>query len=251
MADDDQDVRASLGTIAHSILLEGDESSVVVIDAPDYRTKDAKAARDNAWANGDHPILAHQLRDVRLMVEEARVFLDSAQLLKEWNDCAAEEAVFWQEGGTYCRGLLDKRGEHYIFDYKTTQNARPESWIRNQLVNNGYDVQAAWYMRGLAKVEAINPATSNFAFLVQEITEPYACSLIGLSPAMEALGTQKIEKALKLWRDCLASGQWPAYSHEIAWAEPLPWHTASFEERAAMDEMADEMLPGVAESLRD
>src|SRR3990167_1259095 len=42
---DESEARQDIGTIVHALLLEGDASRVVVIEAEDYRTKAAKEAR--------------------------------------------------------------------------------------------------------------------------------------------------------------------------------------------------------------
>lgn len=240
-APEDHSARADIGTIAHSVLLEGDESKIVVVDAEDWRTKAAQAARDEAWANKCNAILARQMDDVRAMVKVATEFIAASGMSKQWSEALPEQAVFWREGDVWCRALLDKflSGE-FIFDYKTADNAKPEVWTRGALVNGGYDVQAAWYRRGVEAVEGIAPP---FLFLVQEITAPYACAWVGISPALEALANRKIDHALRLWRDCLIKNEWPAYSTATYWADPLPWQIATWEEQVANRE--------TLESLRD
>lgn len=238
----DDDVRMSLGTIAHSILLEGDESSVVVIEADDWRTKAAREARDAAWAEGKNPILAGKMADVRAMVTAAREFIGGNLLLEpNWTAGLPEQSLFWQEGDVYCRALLDKLDVNgfVIFDYKTTANAHPESWARTQLVSMGYDIQAAWYRRG---VQAVFGGTEpEFCFLVQEISPPYACSWVACSPAMLAIANKKIDHAIALWQQCLASNEWPAYPNHVLFAEPLPWQEAAWNERISLEQMAKEV----------
>ena len=50
--------KMDIGTIAHGLLLEGDESRIVLIEAEDWRTKEAKEQRDQAYADGKVPLLA-------------------------------------------------------------------------------------------------------------------------------------------------------------------------------------------------
>ena len=90
-----------------------------------------------------------------------------------------------------------------------------------------YDLQAEFYIRGIKAETGIEPV---FVFLAQEITAPYACSLVSLSNAYRAIGQQKVERALGLWKHCTANDKWPSYSTRIAYAEPKPWDLAQSEE---------------------
>src|SRR5271156_5921927 len=74
------DSRMDIGSIAHAMLLERDESAVVIVDAPDWRTKAAKEARDGAWAEGKHAILAHKFEAVQSMVVAALTYVQSTEL---------------------------------------------------------------------------------------------------------------------------------------------------------------------------
>jgi hypothetical protein len=40
---------------------------------------------------------------------------------------------------------------------------------------------------------------------------------------MLAVGNAKLDRALEMWRDCLASGLWPAYGRDVHVAEPPAW----------------------------
>src|SRR6266446_5889204 len=66
-----------------------------------------------------------------------------------------EQCLIWQErNGIWCRARPDwLRTDHrLVADYKTTTNAAPDAWIRSQLFGLGYDIQAAFYLRGLRAV---------------------------------------------------------------------------------------------------
>jgi hypothetical protein len=62
-----------------------------------------------------------------------------------------------------------------------------------------------------------------FVFLVQEVSPPYACSLVALANTYRAVGQSKVERALALWKRCSDTDEWPSYSTRIAYAEPSPW----------------------------
>jgi hypothetical protein len=43
------------------------------------------------------------------------------------------------------------------------------------------------------------------------------------------MGNQKVERGIKVWRECLKSGVWPGYPQTIYTVEPMPWNLASWE----------------------
>ncbi len=227
------------GSAAHSLLLEGDDR---MVECPfnDWRTNAAKDMRDKVRLEGKLPLLTKHIGAVRKMVEIAKKYLQESELELRIEDCFAERTVIWQAGGIWKRARFDLQVKErpVILDYKSTETADPLSFSR-QIIAMGYDVQAAFYLEAY---EAMEPTrygdvdeppepTANFIFLVQERTEPFACSLIGVDPMMLDLGQQKCEFASKLWKQCLDSGKWPGYPRNIAWASPPAWALENFEQR--------------------
>jgi hypothetical protein len=220
------------GSIAHAMLLEKDHTRIVLIDAPDFRTKVAKEQRDTARAEGKLPVLAHRLGQITTMVIEARRAIERSELAPVFADGQAEQTLLWQEGETWCRSRPDWVSTDYrvAVDYKTTQgSAEPSAFARGAMLAFGYDVQAAFGLRGLQVVH--KPRDRSFVFLVQETEPPYACSLVGLSPAFEAFAEQKRRAAVALWTACLAQDHWPSYPERVCWMEPPTWAQTQFSER--------------------
>jgi hypothetical protein len=213
--------RFDLGSAAHMMLLERRSDQIVIVNADDWRKKEAKEARDSARANGQTPVLARHYDLMNEMVAAAYAFIATTELNGIFELGHAEQTVIWQEGETWCRARPDllSADRRIIVDYKTTENAEPEAFIR-QIGRMSYDLQAEWYVRGVKSVTGQEPV---FVFLVQEISPPYACSLVSLSNAYRAIGQSKVSRALTTWMACIASKQWPAYSTRIAYAEPSPW----------------------------
>ncbi len=223
----DYESRFEIGTAMHAILLERRSDAIVVIDAPDWRTKAAKEARDAARANGQTPVLASQFAKMARMDTSARAFMDTTELAGMLNTGIAEQTVLWKEQDNWCRCRPDlmSADKHIILDYKTTESAEPETFIR-QIGRMSYDLQAEWYVRGVASAYGKEPV---FVFLAQEISEPYACSLIALANTYRTVGQSKVTRALTIWASCTSSNEWPAYSTNIAYAEPTPWQMTEIE----------------------
>jgi len=220
------DSRFDLGSAAHTALLERDESKIVIVEADDWRTKAAREARDAAQADGRYAILARQYADVQKMVSAAHSYIQSTELRGIFDTGSPEQSLVWQEGDVWCRARPDllSADRRAMLDYKTTDSANPEVFIR-QIPRMGYDGQASWYSRGM---EAIGHDTE-FIFLTQEITEPYSCSLVGLSNAYKEVARLKVERALRIWRECTETNRWPAYPTEICYAEPTAYQLADLE----------------------
>ena len=224
--------RFDLGTIAHALLLEDDSSRLITIEADDWRTKAAKEARDAARAEGKIPILVKQAAHLLKMVGTARDFLRSSEV----GDMTfkPEQTLAWQEGTTWCRARPDwlSTDRTLILDYKTTDDANPEAFIR-QIGRMSYDLQSAFYLRGLEAVTGKRPL---FVFLAQEIEPPYACSLIALSNAYLEIAHAKVERAIRTWGYCLKTGDWHSYTNRILYAEPPSWAMAEHERTEAFEQ---------------
>lgn len=229
-----EEERFDIGTAAHALLLEG-EAAIQVIDAPDWRTAAAREAREEARRNRKIPLLAHVLGDVEAMVAATRAQLDLIDADPAlFTDGKPERTLVWEEEGVWCRARLDWLRDDLaaVDDFKTTsRSANPEQWSRT--VFSGYDVQAAFYLRGVRAVAGVDAA---FRFCVQETFPPYALSVVSLAPDAMALAEAKVERALATWRECVETGVWPAYPTRVCFAELPPWMEAQWleaEERRA------------------
>jgi hypothetical protein len=236
---EEQDERFDIGSAAHALLLEG-SSSIVVIEAKDFRTNAAKEARDQAYATGRTPLLAARWADVQAMVGCAREQLDrhidgGAAMFR---DGEPERTLIWieqltgdPESAVWCRARLDwlRPGVRpAIDDYKTTSaSANPEAWTRS-LFFAGTDLQAAWYLRGLRVLTGIE---ATFRFAVQETFPPYALSVIGLAPDALMLAEKKCLYALDAWREARARGEWIGYPRRTCYATLPQAHEAWWLER--------------------
>jgi hypothetical protein len=219
-----------LGSYAHACLLEGDCQNLVVIEADDWRTKDARTARDTARASGKLPILKHKVAEVQRMVNAALEYVAHSEIAGVFDTGAAEETILFEQIDVPCKARPDwlTADRSICLSYKTTAgSANPDAWIRAQLPQ--YDLAAAFYESAVLSIEP--DVDVQVVHLVQEQCEPYSCSLVALAPAFHELACRKLDMALKAWRDCARRNRWPAYPARIAWAEPKPWQIADADER--------------------
>ena len=237
-----------LGSAAHALLLEGNEP-FVIIAADSYRTNAAKEQRDAAYAAGKIPLLTDQANAVHAMAAAAAVQMKGhADAFNAFAGGKPEQTLIWREGAAWCRARLDWLPDDgaIIWDYKSTTDANPDAWQR-RLFDLGFDVQAAFYLRGVRAVLGIeNPG---FRFIVQETTAPYALSINALTPAAMTMAEVKVERALSIWRWCMEHDRWPGYPKETCYIEPPPWELSKFEEMKARDEAAREDGKALVEQM--
>lgn len=209
-----------IGTVAHALLLQNDNSLIEIVDAADWRTAAAKEARENARAAGRIPLLPDQAARVTTMVAAAReqIAEHSAQP-PLFTDGKPEQTLIWQDDhDVVCRARLDWLGDDFtvVDDLKTTgASANPSAW-RKTMWNIGAAFQAQFYRRGVEKLTGIKPA---FRFAVIETQPPYAMSVVSLDPQAEAVADSQIEWALQRWAGCLEFNDWPAYARDVAYVD--------------------------------
>ena len=226
------------GSIAHALLLDGDERKIVVCPFDDWRKNAAKEMRDAAWAQGQIPVLESKMETCRTMAAAARVYLADSELAGIFERGTAEQTLIWQHDIIWLRSRPDFiTDDHaFIIDYKSTGTSAEPNAFAKQIGFMGYDLQAAIALQGL---KALANATAKFVFLVQENEPPYLCSLVGISEANLDVANRKLDFAMTLWANCIKTNNWKGYPPNICWAEPLPWQEAQFEERRNLDAMLD------------
>lgn len=226
-----------LGTAVHALLLEN-TVAVQVCDFKDWRSNAAKAAREEARAAELVPMLPHQWEAVREMVDTVRPQLDALEVEPiPFTDGQPEVTIVWNEGEVVCRARFDwVYNQHPVIDnLKTTsRSANPHPFSRRIFSPElGYDVQAAFYLRG---ARAVFGRDHEYRWVVVETEPPYAVSVVSLTPAALEIADAKVDLAIARWRECLASGEWPGYPRQVCYAEAPPW------EEARLLEMRDEMV---------
>jgi len=220
------------GSAVHSALLEGIDI-VTVIDAPDWRTKAAKEARDDARALGRVPLLAPDAEKVALMVAVTNLTIASCPDLAGLGALDAERTIVWADRHTdvwlRCRPDWMTRDRSIILSYKTTSaSAEPEAYAKT-ILNYGYDMQAAFELDGVKAMTGSAPIA--YVWVVQETQPPFAVSLVGMSAPMRAYAMDRMGLAVDLWKRCLAADRWPGYPERVCYIEPPAWARALLDER--------------------
>jgi hypothetical protein len=226
-----------LGSAVHALAL-GEAHRMVEIPAENYRTKAAQEARDAAIQAGRVPALPHQIAQARAILRALHAQLPFTEEARgAFTGGKAEHVAIWQDGGAWCRARIDwmPSDGNVIYDLKTTGAvANPEQWVRS-LYDQGGDVQAAFYLRGM---EALTGKPWHFRFVVVETEPPHGLSVIALNGEAEAIARAKADHAVRAWAWCLANRRWPGYPRATAYVQAPAWEVQRHEARLTNEEIA-------------
>ncbi len=201
------------GHLVHELRL-GKGQGIAVVDAPNYNTKAAQKARDEAHAAGKTPALPKQIVAALRMVLACNRHVIAGPLFAKGH----AETSFYQtdpDTGVRLRGRTDwitlfdfGQGEQLVIvDYKTSTTADPDE-LERKFWTYGYFRQAAWYIDLVAAVMHTDPV---FVFVVQEKEPPYLPAVIEYTPDAIAEGRAQNRQAVDLYAECAAADAWPAW----------------------------------------
>jgi hypothetical protein len=227
---EEHDAKFDLGTAAHAVLLENDASKIVLVEADDWRTKAAKEQRGAAYAAGKTPMLSRQYDSVREMVDAALAFIEESSIADAWHAAMPEVTALWSEGPTWLRCRFDKLSQELAFigDYKTTDSSVAPEQFSRQILRMGYHIQESFYRRIARELGLKDPT---FVFLAQSVEPPYECSLHACDPALQAIADAEVDRAVRLWKECMFTGIWPSYGRQIHYALPTGYMISEHEQR--------------------
>lgn len=201
-----------MGTALHALSLDGEDAfNGAYIKKPDGIRLNTKEGREWKEGVGRKKVLASGGKD-----DPWGSVLGMAKSLERlaWFDPKQEDyikhnevSIYWEEHGVNCKARLDRVliEDGIVLDLKTTDSVDPELFTK-KVVSLGYDFQAAYYARA-AEVAYGKPF--KFIFVAVERKAPYTVDLFEVTPDMMQEGLYKVEKALKIYAECNASGEWP------------------------------------------
>lgn len=234
-----------LGSVAHEILL-GKGGGFVVSPFDEFRTKEAKAWRDETLADGVTPIKDKDFRAAEAMAKSLRVVL--GEVPGEGMETAfklgfPELVVLWRDiGGSLCRAMLDYWYPPVVWDLKTTGNGLSDRALRNWIAS-GLDLQAAFYLRGVETVLPNLAGRVKWRWVFCESEPPFEARVIEMDGATRAYGDRKAALSIEKWRRCLADNRWPGYPREIGRLEYASWAENNVIAREMEDGDAVRMRP--------
>jgi len=194
----------TLGTAAHSVILESDISGIVVVTADNWLSKAAKEAKAAALAEGRQPLLTKEWEQVVAM---ERAVMEHPVARDLFTGHKAEQSVFWDEDGLMLKCRPDAWKPGLLIDLKTTRDANPNEFGKTAH-EFGYHQSAAHYIDG---VKAATGEELPFHFVLVEKTAPYLVSVVELDIEAINIGRQLNDRAKRIYRECVETDTWPGY----------------------------------------
>lgn len=215
------------GTAAHRLVLHSGPE-IVVVDADSWRTSKAKDAATEARQRGAVPLLTKDWMVARQMADAIRSHPIAGALLDP-DTGQPEVSAFWQDEEARiwwrCRyDFLPHEGDGRLLlvDYKSAASANPDKFAK-VAADNGYHIQDAVYTAG-ARALGLDEDPA-FLFVVQEKTPPYLVSVVQLDEPSRRAGEARARKAMGIYQECVATGDWPGYTDDVKVVSLPGWVT--------------------------
>jgi hypothetical protein len=207
----------NFGTAAHAMLVEGDEAfnnDIAVLTGSPY-TNANKELKKEYEERGLTVIKEAELNHIRgmkaNMIEEGNMYLNPEGKL-------AEASFYWYEDEVLCKCRPDvlcppltkpyADNSVVVIDYKTTQSCDPKAFA-GSVRKYGYDMQAAWYRRGMQKAGF---KVQEFVFVAQEKVPPYAAKVFRITEEQMDIGWERMEGFLKDYKNYSKGGHLSIYN---------------------------------------
>ena len=201
------------GQFIHAMILTPDEVWEQFVLAPDVdrRTKEGKKAYAEFIENvGEKTPISLEMAADAVNMSEAIKKNDLARKLLSGQP---EVPLFWVDEMTNegCKCRLDsflKKGDKLIvIDYKTTENAETEAFMKSAM-QYGYDFQAAMYSEGVKANYHVDPI---FVFVAQEKKPPYAINILQTDELALRRGYDLFREFLGIYHECKETDNWYGY----------------------------------------
>lgn len=221
-----------VGKAAHARVL-GVGEPVVVVDASDWRSEEARMARDAAYEAGKVPILA---RDNVAIDGMAASLGDHPIAPLLFTTGKPEVSAFWidRETEVQCRARFDwlpekTSGKRLIVpDLKTAATAAPSEFAK-AAARFGYYVQAEHY-RDAIVAHGIDSDPA-FLFVVIEKEPPYLVTVAQFAkPDDVRLARAAVDRARRVFKECMESDNWYGYPEIVNDLELPMWLHYELEE---------------------
>lgn len=209
----------NLGSITHSLLAGDDCSDLVLGNFDSYRSKAAQEWKRDIEASGKTPVLERDIEGARPVAqavrEKAAIGITNNPFVPHGR---SEVTAVWKEGDAFCRArydrlIVDPMGYADIWDWKTT-NDISEWAIERSVVNMGYHIQAAFYLRGLMKLLPQYVRRTSFILCFVETEAPHHVRRVTLSPTLMAIGAKKVSEGIAMWQHAVAANDFRAPAFE-------------------------------------
>jgi len=225
------------GAYGHALLSdETDEFSVGNFD--NYTTKAAKEWRDEVKLAGKTPILEKTVDRAERVARALREKIAPDLTRNPFTFGKPEVTAIWQEDAFWFRARydrldLDETGFADIWDWKFSNVGVSNDALIRTIIDKGYHVQGAHYLRGLRAIAPRCQGRCTFTLGFVETEEPFAVRRVVMSEGFLQIGSTLLNRAIERWKHCLSTNVWPDDSEGTRTLEPPPYYSMRVMEDAA------------------
>lgn len=197
-----------MGSVVHALVLGVGDYEVILADS--WRTKSAQEEREAARSAGRTPILAKDFEAAAAMRDAVYASPLAAGILSE----GRPEVSAWgtdPETGILMRGRLDWLRDETVVDLKTSAKPTHPCEFERTAWTLGYHLQAAWYLRLL---ELAGEEPRPYLWVVLDKNAPHETYVYQASADLLERGREDVDRALRLYADCLARDTWPGLADD-------------------------------------
>ncbi|MGX9981167.1 PD-(D/E)XK nuclease family protein [Methylobacterium fujisawaense] len=241
-----------IGTAVHRLVLNAG-CDLTVIQAPDYKAKDAQAARKAAYAANGAPILAPDLAKAERVAARVLSHVASVKGCEGFATAPAEVvAVLRDRSGAWLRTMMDRVEIHpthaIIWDVKSSSQSSAPQGLGRRVEQMAMEVQAALYVHVLASLLPHLSGKIVFRWIFVEADEPNGVCIAQADGAGMEIGARKVAAAIHLWNRCRSAERWPGYPAEIVRVDFPEWAARRWSEREELDPQLAGVSYDVAQS---
>lgn len=237
---EEEDSRALVvGSAMHALMLEGAKAFAerYVVRPADmtYQTKAGKEWRD---AQTRTIVTAEEYAAIAPMAAEVH---RHPMARRAFTGGKPEQTIVWKDvaTGIWLKARPDylrMDGGNVVPNYKTTIDARPETWAR-QAFNLGYHQAAALLLDGL---HAVTGERWSHFWVAQEKSAPFLVQVFVMKDEAIEWGRLLNRRALDTFARCLERGHWPGYGDGVIQVEMPAWAERTLEKRHERGEFSEQ-----------
>lgn len=216
-----------VGSAVHAKVL-GTGYPIEVLDYSNYRTGAAQAARDKARAAGQIPMLKHEMKPIDAMAEAVLAHQMGRKLFELEGD--AEASVFAEHLGIplKCRFDYLTKDRPISVDLKTTSDLASPAGFSRTAAKYRYHVARGHYLDVLKRA---TDRDAEMVFVVVETAAPHLVGVYQLTRDFAEMGEAEALEARDIYKRCLDTGEWPAYSQAISLVDAPMWAVYEHQDR--------------------
>lgn len=218
----------NLGSVAHEILL-GKGGGFEISPFDDYRTKEARAWRDDVTMRGKIPIKDQDLSAAVSMADAVRAGLaEIPGAERAIMEGEAETVAIWRDIlGPLCRVRIDwlDLAGGVIYDLKTTGTGLSDRSLNAKIAgeDTALDMRAAFYLRGVEQLMPEAAGRIAYRWIFVESEAPFEVRVFEMDETTRANGNRKAALSIAKWHECITGDHWPGYPRKIEWPECPAW----------------------------